>query len=493
MEQGVTAMTGPRGGHLLPRGRRLAAVALTWAALAAAVALAAGSAPARAGQPLRRAALNNGLEVYVYEDSTVPLASVSLWYRVGSRDEPPGRRGMAHLLEHMMFKGSRQVPPEEHARLIQRVGGISNAFTTADATVYWNKVPAAQLELVFWLEADRMADLVLDPHALATEREVVKEEYRGLLQNNPIGFAVDRFHARMFASTPYAWTPAGAIEDLDRVTLADLQAFYRERYAPNNAVLVVAGAVTLEEVLELARGHFGSIPPRPVPPRPAVAFQAPRAGGSGARVTVERLELPLQLPGLIGGYAIPGARHPDRHALEVAAQVLAGGQASRLHRRLVRERRLAVFTEAASVTYQHAGAFFVLAFYLPGGPDGSAVLAALRQEAEGLAHEPPDEEELRRAHNQLAARWTFATDALDRTANLIGSAVVVEGDPEAFERGPAPYLAVTADDVQRVARTYLRADNLTVVSVVPQPAGAGPAAVPAAPPAALGIERSGRR
>ena len=451
--------------------RRRAAAQLAVLAVVAVLAALCGipAEPARAGMPaVARAVLDNGLEVYVYEDHTVPLVSVGVWYRVGSRDEPPDRRGMAHLMEHMMFKGSRHVGPEEHARLIQRVGGISNAFTTTDATVYWEKLPSSQLELALWLEAERMANLVLTESTLATEREVVKEEYREALQNNPVGFAIDRFHAWMFQGTPYAWTPGGAIEDLDRVTVADLEAFYRSHYVPNNAVLVVAGDATPGQVLELARRHFGPIPAGPPPSRPPVRFEAPRPPGSDvARQTT--LALPVQLPGVIGGYAIPGAGHRDRYALAVAEQVLAGGESSRLHRRLVRQRQLAVFTEAGSVAYQEAGAFFVLAFFLPERADPGQVLQALREEVERLAVQPPDEDELERARNQLAAHLAFALDALDRTANLIGSAVVIEGGIEAFQRGIEPYLAVTAADVQRVARTYLRPENLTAVAIVPQP------------------------
>ncbi len=416
--------------------------------------------------------LENGLEIYVYEDPSAPLVSVNLWYRVGSRDEPVGRRGMAHLMEHMMFKGSARVAPEEHARIIQRVGGFSNAYTTTDATVYWDKVPSSQLELALALEAERMANLEITEEKLATEREVVKEEFRAALQNNPIGHALDRFHAWMFAGTPYAWTPGGAIEDLDQVSVEDLQEFYRRHYRPSNAVLVVAGDTRLEEVEALARRHFGPIEGGPAPPRPAVPFQAPRtadtAGSGQAQEHVMRL--PIQLPGVIGGYAIPGASHPDQYPLGVATYILSGGRSSRLYQRLVREQQIAVVAAGVSYPYQQAGAFFIVAFFLP-DRSPQAVLAALRQEVERLAEELPSPDELDRARNQLAAALAFQLDSLDGVANLIGQAVVIEGGLERFREGIEPYLTVTAEDVQRVARTYLRPENLTVVSVLPGPDG----------------------
>ncbi|HEY8487020.1 MAG TPA: pitrilysin family protein [Limnochordales bacterium] len=429
-------------------------------------------APARQPAPVTRAQLPNGLQVYVYEDHSVPVAAVSVWYRVGSKDEPPGRRGMAHLLEHLMFKGSRHVPPEEHARLIQRMGGISNAFTSSDVTVYWQKLPASQLELALWLEAERMANLVLTQEKLATEREVVKEEFRQALQNNPIGLAIDRFHAWMFEGTPYAWTPAGAIEDLDAVRLEDLESFYRTYYVPANAVLVVAGDVQAEQVLELARRHFGPLPPGLAPPRPQVLFSAPRtAAGATA---VRSLAFPVQLPGVLGGYAIPGASHPDRFALEVAEQVLAGGDSSRLHRRLVREQQVAVFAEAGAVTYEKAGSFFLLGFFLPERASAGQLLQALQQEASRLADEPPSAAELERAKSRLAARRAFALESADEVARALGSAVVLEGGLEHFLAGVEPYLAVTAEEVAGVARRYFRPDNFTAVVIEPQASHATP-------------------
>ncbi|HEY8498776.1 MAG TPA: pitrilysin family protein [Limnochordales bacterium] len=428
---------------------------------------------AEASFSVRQGRLDNGLEIYVYEDATVPLVSVSVWYRVGSRDEPVGRRGMAHLMEHMMFKGSARVGPEEHGRLIQEAGGVANAFTTTDATVYWEKVPASQLPLALALEAERMANLVITPEHLASEREVVKEEYRLRAQNDPIGLALDRFHAMLFEGTPYAWTPAGFLDDLDQVTVDDLEAFYRRYYVPNNAVLVVAGDTTLEEVMSLAERYFGPIPAGPEPPRPAVAFEAPRRDAGESAQPLGRfapLPMAIQVPGILAGYAVPGAASPDQYPLAVAALVLSGGESARLHQRLVRERQVAVFASGGILGYADAGALVVFSFYLPGRRPEEQV-DALLAEVERLAQEPPTPDELERARNQLAASVAFQFDSLDGVANLIGSAVVVEGGIEAFTRGIQPYLDVTAQQVQEAARRYLVRANATVVAVVPEAAG----------------------
>lgn len=441
------------------RCRRWLALALLLSALWPAV-VAAQDGAGGPGVAVAADRLPNGLEIYVYEDHTAPVVSVNLWYRVGSRDEPIGRRGMAHLLEHMMFKGSKRVGPEEHARIIDQVGGEMNAFTSTDVTVYWNKVPAPYLELVLELEAERMANLVLTEEHLRTEREVVKEEFRLGLENNPLNLAFERFQAVALAGTPYAWTPHGFLEELDAITVQDLEAFYRAYYVPNNAVLVVAGDTDLATVRRLAEKHFGSIPPGPVPERPPVALQP---AGHTQR---ESLAIPLQLPVLVGGYLIPGLRSADMEALQAAGLILSGGESARMHRSLVREQQVALAAVGVAQQYEDAGLFLLAALHLPPvQPD--QVAEALVAEVERLA-EGVDEQELQRVKNQMVASYVFSLDTLDGVANAIGSAVVQEGGLEKFTRGLEPYLSLTSDDIVRVTQAYLTPDRLTLVHVVPE-------------------------
>lgn len=442
------------------RCRRLLALALLVGALWPALVAAQDGA---GGPTVEVAAdrLPNGLEIYVYEDHTAPVVSVNLWYRVGSRDEPIGRRGMAHLLEHMMFKGSKRLGPEEHARIIDQVGGVMNAFTSSDVTVYWNKVPAAYLELVLELEAERMANLVLTEEHLQTEREVVKEEFRLGLQNNPLNLAFELFQAVALAGTPYAWTPHGFLEELDAITVQDLEAFYRAYYVPNNAVLVVAGDTDLPTVRRLAEEHFGSIPPGTVPARDQVELQPV------GETQWESLTFPLQLPVIVGGYLIPGLRSPDMEALQAVGLILSGGESARMHRSLVREQQVALAALGVAQQYEDAGLFLLAGLYLP-PVQSDQVAAALVAEVERLA-DGVGEQELQRVKNQLVASYAFSLDTLDGVANAIGSAVVQEGGLEKFTQGLDPYLSLTSDDIVRVTRTYLTPDRLTLVDVVPEP------------------------
>lgn len=445
-----------------PRARLAAGALLLVLLLAAFPAAAQSAAEDRPAVHVAQDRLANGLEIYVYQDRTAPVVSVNLWYRVGSRDEPIGRRGMAHLLEHMMFKGSRRLGPEEHARIIDQVGGELNAFTSSDVTVYWNKVPSAQLELVLELEAERMAHLNLTEEHLRTEREVVKEEYRLGLQNNPLNLAFERFQSIALAGTPYAWTPHGFLEELDSITVQDLQQFYDTYYVPNNAVLVVAGDTDPDEVRRLAQKHFGPLAPGELPPRAVV--EARPAG----QVQRERISFPIQLPVVLGGYLIPGLRSQDMEALQAVGLILSGGESARMHRSLVREQQIAVAAVGVSQPYQDAGLFLTAALYLP-PLEAEAVASALVAEVERLAGGVTDEE-LQRVKNQMAAAYAFSLDTLDGVANAIGSAVVLEGGLDKFVRGLDPYLSLTPDDIVRVVKTYLTPDRLTLVEVVPGPA-----------------------
>ncbi len=410
--------------------------------------------------------LPNGLEVIVYEDRTAPVVAVNVWYRVGSRNEVPGKRGLAHLMEHMMFKGSKNVGPEEHARLIDRVGGINNAFTREDATGYYDVVPTEALELALRLEAERMQNLVLTQEHLDSEREVVKEEYRLRLENNPVSQAFDRFRALAFEGTPYAWTAAGTPEDLDTITLEDLERFYRRYYVPNNAVLILAGDVVPERAFELAERYFGPIPRGPEPPEVVIEPPEPTARRE------ETLTMPVQLPAVLGGYPLPGAGHDDLPALEIAGMILTAGESSRLNKSLVREQKLAIAAGGVPLIYKDLGMMLVFAFFTP-DKDPVAVKEALLREIDRLKEEPLEERELQKAKNQLTAQYVFNLDSISGVGSAIGEAAVIGGDAKLFLEGAKRYADVTPEDVQRVARQYLVDETLTLVTLQPGEEGEG--------------------
>jgi zinc protease len=408
--------------------------------------------------------LGNGLKVLFLADHKAPIATVQVFYHVGSKDEHIGIRGVAHMFEHMMFKGSTHVPPEEHARLLKEVGGQVNAFTTEDLTAYHDTVPPSYVGFAMQLEAERMRQLKLFPATVDSERHVVEEEKRLRIDNDPVGKAIERFRALAYLKHPYNWTAIGTIEDLEKVTPADCQRFYDSYYQPNNATLIVVGDLDEGTVRKLADEAFGSIPRGPAPPRTPVE-EPPQTAARNATLAVE-----VQIPVFVGGYHIPRAADPDLPALEVLATILSGGESSRLHQRLVRHDHLAIAAGGLTEPLEDPGLFIVYAAYLP-DRDPAKVAAALAEEIARVRDKPVTPEELDRAKNQLAAGFVFGLQTVDGVAQALGHAEYVEGDWHRFVEGATRYLAVTAADVQRVARKYLVDANLTRVTLTPTGAG----------------------
>ena len=417
--------------------------------------------------------LANGLEVLFLAEHKAPIATVQLFYHVGSKDERIGIRGVAHMFEHMMFKGSEHVPPEMHARMLKEVGGQVNAWTSEDVTAYHDTVPPSYVGFAMQLEAERMRKLKLLQQTVNSERQVVEEEKRLRIDNDPIGKAIEKFRSLAFVKHPYNWTPIGTIEDLRRVTPADCQRFYDSYYQPNNATLIVVGDVDEAAVRQLAEQHFGPIARGPEPPRNA-AEEPPQTA-----MRSETMRIEVQIPVVVGGYHIPRAADPDMPALEVLATALSSGESSRLHPRLVRRERLAIAAGGVVEALEHPGLFIVYAAYLP-DRDAAKVETVLGDEIARVRDKAIAPDELDKAKNQLAAGFVFGLQTVDGVAQALGRARYVEGDWRRFVQGAERYLAVTADDVQRVARKYLIDTNLTRVTLA-QPAPP-PAPAPAPSP-----------
>jgi zinc protease len=456
--------------------------ALAWAAPLAA-ALAAGPA---LGKPAPKAAvapkvdikswkLANGLEVLFVADHKAPIATVQVFYHVGSKDEHVGIRGVAHMFEHMMFKGSERVPPEQHARLLKEVGGQVNAFTTEDITAYHDTVPPSYVGFAMELEAERMRHLKLFQGTIDSERKVVEEEKRLRVDNNPVGKAIERFRALAFTKHPYAWTPIGTIEDLEKVTPEDCQKFYDAYYQPNNATLVVVGDVDEAEVRKLAEQHFGAVPRGPAPPRNKVEEPAQ------TEARRDTLTLEVQVPIAVAGYHVPRAADPDAPALEVLAAVLATGESSRLHQRLVRKDKLAIAAGGLVQALEDSGLFLTYAAFLP-VRQPAQVRQAIYDEIARARDKPISSEELEKAKNQLAASYIFGLQTVDGVATDLGEYQYVHGDWREFAKGAARYMAVTAADVTRVARKYLVDTNLIELTLQPAPSAGAGASAPAAAP-----------
>ncbi len=406
--------------------------------------------------------LGNGLKVIVYEDHSAAIASVHLWYRAGSRNEVMGKRGLAHLVEHMMFKGSKSVGPEDHVRQIDQVGGIANAFTREDVTGYFQTLPSDKLELAFKLEAERMQNLVLTEDKLKAEREVVKEEHRLLLQNQPIGIVLTKFREVAFKGTSYAWTAAGDMSDLDSVTANDLEIFYKQYYAPNNAILIVAGDVKNNEIFALAKKYFGDIPKNE-----NVPASIPIQLATQSDIQEEALTLPVQLPIILGGYRLPEAKNPDLPALEVAGTILSAGGSARLRQKLVHDQKIAIQAAGIPLVYRDVGVFIAAAFYTD-DKNPQEVKEALLSEIEKLKTDTIDETELQKAKNQLTAGQVFAQDPLAGVAQAIGQAEIFYGDYHEFSKAASRYTSVTAEQIRAVANKYFNRKNLTIVVLTPE-------------------------
>jgi zinc protease len=409
--------------------------------------------------------LDNGLGVIYLGVHKAPIVTVQVWVHVGSKDEARDRRGSAHMFEHMMFRGTARVPPEQHARWIDGLGGSVNAFTREDMTGYHQTLPRQYLDFAVQLEADRMRNLLIRKEMVDTEREVVKEELRSRIESSPIAKAFERFRAIAYTRHPYAWLPIGTKEDLDQLTVAELRRFYDAYYRPNNATLVVVGDVTEDQVRASVERWFGGLERGPAPPRPAAAAAEPPQ-------TAPRREVvgPAQLGVVIGGYHMPAARSPDLHALQVLLGILSGGESSRLFRRVVRGDRSGVFAGGQLMVLEDPGMLIVFGVHL--APEqGARVEQALLEEVDRLAREPVRDEELVKAKNQITARFVFGLEGVEGLAAQLGSSKVLVGDARAWVDDYDRILAVTAADVMRVARAYLRRENLTLV-VIP-PAGGG--------------------
>jgi zinc protease len=402
--------------------------------------------------------LDNGLQVLILEDHAVPLVTVQVWYRVGSRNERPGITGISHFLEHLMFKGTPKYGPGQYTQLIQRYGGTQNAFTSYDMTAYYAVVPAAHLELALDLEADRMTHLRLDPQDIKAEREVVKEERR-LRENAPTGPMYEVLGALAYKAHPYQWPTIGWMSDIESITREELEAHYKTYYIPNNATLIIVGDVDSSLAMATVRRYFDPLRPGPPPP-PVRPPEPPQLGEHRAEIP-----RPTALAALAIAYHIPAFDHPDALPLEVLGQILSQGQSSRLYRDLVYQRQLATSISANAEFRIDPGVFTIVSM-VQAGKSPAEVEAAVYEQLEQVTAESIADRELEKAINQALSGFVFRQDSIQQQAFTIGSFHILQSYKvinEYIER----LRGVTKQDVARVARTYLTKTNRTVVTIVP--------------------------
>ena len=404
---------------------------------------------------LHRRRLANGLEVLVLPESTVPNLALCTGWRVGSRNEQPGRTGLSHLFEHMMFNGARKYGPKEFDRILESHGGYSNAWTSKDMTAYYEVVPCDALELVLDLELDRFGDLDLSERNFASEREVVKNERRHSVDEYPPAVLDERLHAEAFTEHSYRWPVIGWPEDLDALTLDAVRDYFALHYRPANAVVGGCGAVQPEAALDAVEASLGRLAGGP--PQPPVELAEPEQRGERRF----RFSREAQLPLVALGLRCPAASSPRLPALEVLQSVLGDGESSRLRQRLVHDEELAVdvglgFPWALDPT------LFVVEGTLREGVEPERFEAALWEELAGAASRPPGERELRKAKNGLAAYHWRQQKTNEGRADLLCRCEILLGDAAALDELPARYEAVTSEEVAVAAAALFREEARTV-------------------------------
>ena len=422
--------------------------------------------PVRRGEgrlPFEEVVLDNGLRVITLEDHSAPIVAVQLWYHVGSKDEQPDRQGFAHMFEHMMFRGTDKLGPKDHFEYVRRTGGNCNAYTSFDQTVYVNELPSNQLEMLLWLESERMAALKIDEGGFDTERKVVEEERR-LGLNQPYGDVLEKLLADFFTQHPYRWSPIGQIEHLRASTPDDIQKFWDTYYVPNNCTLVVTGDVGHAQARTLAQKCFGWIPRCADPPRVTVV-EPERAGPR--TVEIQPANGPVPIAGLVFR-AVPEG-DPDSVALDMLMQVLGGGESSRVYIDLVRRKEVAMAGMGVYLGLEQAGFAAVVGVTKPplmGGETGP-VIEALWEQVDKVVAEGVTDDELAKVKKQARRADVTGTMAVEEKASRLGQAATLWGDAQKANERIRLIEAVTAEDLSRVARTYLTRERATVIRIEP--------------------------
>jgi len=424
------------------------------------------SAEALMKEHVHEKVLSNGLKVLLLENHKAPVVTFQVWYRVGSRNEEWGKTGLSHMLEHMMFKGTKSVPPEEFSRIIQENGGNDNAFTSSDYTAYFENISADRVQIPIELESDRMQNLMLRENDFLTERQVVMEERRLRTDDNPKASLFEQLAATAFQIQPYHWPTIGWMEDIRRFALEDLKTHYRTYYNPVNAIVVVVGDFKVEEILPVIEKAFASIPEGKAPDQKKDEEQ-PQAGER--RIIVKK---EAQLPYLMMAYHVPNLRDPDSYALEVLSAVLSSGKSSRLYQSLVREGQLALSADTDySLVSRDPGLFSLTVEPLP-GKDVGEVEKALNQEIERIQKTQIGQHELDKAKNQLEAAFLYGQDSLFYQAMLLAQ-YEIAADWRSIDDYIQSIRKVTPEDVMRVANRYLVPDNRTAGIPIPLPVTKG--------------------
>jgi predicted Zn-dependent peptidase len=405
--------------------------------------------------------LPNGMHVILHQDPTTPIVAVSVLYHVGSKNEVVGRTGFAHFFEHLLFEGTENIERGEYMKLIQANGGALNANTSQDRTYYYEILPSNQLELGLWMEAERMLHAKIDLDGVETQRQVVKEEKRLRVDNQPYGSFTTEMFKRAFTKHPYNWVPIGSMEDLNAAQLSEFIDFYKRFYVPNNATLSIAGDFDPAQAKAWIAKYFTDIP-------------------SGAQVVQPNVQDPLvaavvdtvydniQIPAVFAGYRMPGETHPDAYAMQMLTSVLSSGKSSRLTKRMVDEDRSALQVQAFPFALEQSGVFIALALANGDNTTGS-LLTTIEEEIAKLQKDLIGETEFAKVLNKIEADFVTSNGSVAGIAESLANYHVYFGDANLINTEIERYRKVTPEDIRRVAQTYLVSSNRVVLHYLPKP------------------------
>lgn len=424
----------------------------------------AGSMTAQRAIDFEQMTLENGLEVILHQDKSTPIVALAIMYHVGSKNERTDRTGFAHFFEHLLFEGSANIERGEYSNYVQNAGGTLNAYTTSDVTCYFEILPANQLELGLWLESERLLHAKVDDKGIETQREVVKEEMRERYQNRPYGSFLPEVLSRAYRQHPYRWPTIGDMKHLEAATEADYQGFYRDFYAPNNAVLVLAGDFEPKQAKQWVERYFGSIPAKEGGfYRPDIV--EPELSGEVRDTIYDE----VQLPAVFHAYRIPSLKHEDIYPIKMLNRLLSEGESSRMRRALVDEQQkaLAVYNFALELEDPGLAMTFAIA---SGGVDGKDLEEAMDAEVAKVRDELISETEHQKLLNQVEADFFTDNATMFGIANNLASYQVLQGDAQIINTELAKFQAVTREDIQRVAKAYFQPDNRVTLYYLPKSA-----------------------
>ena len=407
--------------------------------------------------------LDNGLKILLHEDKTTPLVAVSVMYHVGSKNENPNRTGFAHFFEHLLFEGSENVQRGEFDDYVDKAGGVLNANTSFDRTYYFELLPANHLETALWLESERMLHAKVETVGIETQREVVKEERRQRVDNQPYGTLLEETLKRAYREHPYQWTVIGSMEHLDAATEEDYVNFYNTFYVPNNAIVSIAGNIDYSDARDLVEQYFGDIP-RGTKRIPRPNIVEPPLGGEVRDTIYDN----IQLPAVVQTYRIPAQGTEDYYAVSMLAQLLSGGQSARMYKKLVDEDQLALQVGSFPLNMEDPGLNIVFGITAL-GTDPADLERGMDAEVLRAQTEAIPEREFQKLRNQMEAEFITSNANVSRVAESLANYEMYYGDANLINTELERYMAVTPEDIQRVAKKYFVPENRVVLYYLPKP------------------------